>query len=213
MYYLELIQRFWEFNKLAKISPSEITLYFYILKTAFENKRYDFKISDSRIARELGMTRKTVKSAKEKLQAIGLIEFQAATGIPCYYRVLLNYSLDFKSDKIQELAMSTGENLLNSNADTISSEDKNRNNININIPSFEEIMEFVRTLDIYEQQLDSIIKEKYDNWIKNGWKNSLNRPISNWKSTLKSTLPYMRHQKDKGSISLKNVPKIERPHL
>lgn len=211
MYYFELIQRFWEFNKLAKISPSEISLYLYLLKTAFENNHYDFKISDSKIARELGVTRKTVKSTKEKLQNIGLIEFQANNGAPCYYRILLNYSLDFKSHKIQGISTSIEKNLLKAEVVKISSEDKNRDNININTPSFEEVMKYVQTLGNYEHQLDNIIKHKYDSWIKNGWKNSSDRPISDWKLALKNTLPYMKNSKGDGPVSIENVPKIKHP--
>ena len=44
MYYLELIQRFWDFNKTAKISPTEALLYFYLLKMGYENERYDFHV-------------------------------------------------------------------------------------------------------------------------------------------------------------------------
>ena len=45
MYYLELIQWFWDFNKTAKLVHRSI-LYFYLLKIGYENDRYDFKISD-----------------------------------------------------------------------------------------------------------------------------------------------------------------------
>ena len=54
MYYLELIQRFWDFNKTAKISPTEVLLYFYLLKMGYEKDRYDFKISDVELGKELG---------------------------------------------------------------------------------------------------------------------------------------------------------------
>ena len=84
MYYLELIQRFWDFNKTAKISPTEALLYFYLLKMGYENDRYDFKISDVELGRELGLTRKTIKSTKEKLKNLGLIQFQSKNGLPCH---------------------------------------------------------------------------------------------------------------------------------
>jgi hypothetical protein len=60
MYYLELIQRFWEFNKTTKVSPTEISLYFYLLKIGYNNDRYDFKISDVKLGKDLGLTRKTL---------------------------------------------------------------------------------------------------------------------------------------------------------
>lgn len=213
MYYLELIQRFWEFNKKAKISPSEISLYLYLLKTGYENDRYDFKISDSEIGRSLGLTAKTVKSTKEKLHTKGLIEFQSANGIPCYYRLLLNYSLDFISDKIQQRDTIFVEEFLQDKVEEISLKPDNFIQINTTLPSFDDVMEFVKTLETYDCSLDSSIKEKYNSWIKNGWKNSSNRPIRNWKVTLKSALPYMRDSQGKGSITIENVPNIKRPEL
>ena len=98
MYYLELIQRFWDFNKTAKISPTEISLYFYLLKMGYENDSYDFKISDIELGKELGLTRKTIKSTKEKLKSLGLIQFQSKNGVPCHYRLLLNYSIEIEPD-------------------------------------------------------------------------------------------------------------------
>ncbi|WBX96506.1 hypothetical protein [Chryseobacterium gambrini] len=86
MYYLELIQRFWDFNKIVKISPTEIALYLYLLKIGYEKDRYDFKISDVELARELGLTRVTIKASKDKLKNRGLIQFQTSNGLPCYYR-------------------------------------------------------------------------------------------------------------------------------
>ena len=84
MYYLELIQRFWDFNKTAKISSTEISLYFYLLKMGYENDSYDFKISDIELGKELGLTRKTIKSTKGKLKNLGLIQFQSKNGLPCH---------------------------------------------------------------------------------------------------------------------------------
>ena len=100
MYYLELIQRFWDFNKTAKISPTEALLYFYLLKMGYENDRYDFKISDIELGKELGLTRKTIKSTKEKLKNLGLVQFQSKNGLPCHYRLLLNYSFEIEYEKL-----------------------------------------------------------------------------------------------------------------
>ena len=98
MYYLELIQRFWDFNKKAKVSPTEVLLYFYLLKIGYENERYDFKISDVELGKELGLTRKTIKSTKEKLKNLGLIQFQSKNGLPCHYR-RNDYFICFESSR------------------------------------------------------------------------------------------------------------------
>ncbi|MFY1047498.1 hypothetical protein [Chryseobacterium sp. GP-SGM7] len=185
----------------------------YLLKTGYEHDRYDFKISDIEIGRALGLTAKTVKSTKEKLHTKGLIEFQSANGVPCYYRLLLNYRLDFISDKIQEQNTTTVEQFLKPTGEEISFKPANINEGNINIPSLYDVIEFVKTLENYESNLDSNITEKYSIWVKNGWKNSSNRPIGNWKATLKSALPYMKNSQEKSSTSIESIPNIKRPEL
>ncbi len=253
MYYLELIQRFWDFNKTAKISPTEISLYFYLLKIGYENVRYDFKISDIELGKELGLTRKTIKSTKEKLKSLGLIQFQSKNGVPCHYRLLLNYSFEIeyeKSIKNEECAivekdqnrevLEIFESILSAqnsveaikeieiNSDVKASsgttekqklewkqaqkqEQEQQNLKNNKIPSLNEFIEYAKSLEGYEPKLDLSISEKYESWKNNGWKNTSNRPISNWKSTLKSTLPYLINKSEKNSLSLQDIPNIKRP--
>ena len=245
MYYLELIQRFWDFNKKARVSPSEISLYFYLLKIGYENDRYDFKISDIELGKELGLTRKTIKSTKEKLKSIGLIQFQSKNGLPCHYRLLLNYSFEIeyeKSIKNEECAIVEKDqnrevleifdcilSAQNSvevikeieiNSDVKASSDSSQkqkieleqqNLKNSKIPSLNEFIEYAKSLEGYVPELELSINEKYEVWKNNGWKNTSNRPISNWKSTLKSTLPYLKNTSGENSLSLQDIPSIKRP--
>ena len=255
MYYLELIQRFWDFNKKAKVSPTEVLLYFYLLKIGYENERYDFKISDVELGKELGLTRKTIKSTKEKLKNLGLVQFQSKNGLPCHYRLLLNYSFEIEYEKSIRNEESTivekdqnrevleiFENILSAqnsveaikeieiNSDVKASsetfpqqkkeleqeqeqsqEQVLQNLKNSKIPSLDEFMRYAKSLEGYESELELSISEKYESWINNGWKNTSNRPISNWKSTLKSTLPYLINKSEKNSLSLQDIPNIKRP--
>ena len=252
MYYLELIQRFWDFNKTAKISPTEVLLYFYLLKMGYENDRYDFKISDVELGKELGLTRKTIRSTKEKLKKLGLIQFQPKNGLPRHYRLVLNYSFEIESEKIckteginakksqEPKILEIFENIFSAqstleiekeveiNKDVKSSseipkqqkqkleleqrqEQEQQNLKNSKIPSLDEFIEYAKSLEGYEAELDLNISEKYESWINNGWENTSNRPISNWKSTLKSTLPYLRNKSEENSLSLQNIPNIKRP--
>lgn len=213
MYYLELIQRFWLFNKTAKMSPTEVMLYLYLLKTGFENDRYDFKISDSVIASELGLTQKTVKSTKEKLKKSGVIQFQTAIGRPCSYRLLLNYSFDFEPDKKKKDKVLKKENFLDLKVLQVLHENGVPDAANSDIPSWKEFIGYAETLENYVQTLDSSIRIKYEGWIQNNWKNALGRSITNWKATLKSAIPYMRDGNTEKSISVDNIPDINRPEV
>ena len=247
MYYLELIERFWDFNKKAKVSPTEISLYFYLLKIGYENERYDFKISDVELGKELGLTRKTIKSTKEKLKNLGLVQFQSKNGFPCHYRLVLNYSFEIEYEKSIKNEESTivekdqnrefleiFESILSAqnsveaikeieiNSDVKASSESpekqkleqvqvQKNLKNSKIPSLDEFIEYAKSLEGYEPELELSISEKYESWKNNGWKNTSNRPISNWKSTLKSTLPYLKNTNGENSLSLQDIPNIKRP--
>ena len=245
MYYLELIQRFWDFNKKAKVSPTEISLYFYLLKIGYENERYDFKISDVELEKKLGLTRKTIKSTKEKLKSIGLIQFNTINGLPCHYRLVLNYSFEIEPEKsirneestivekdqnrevleilesilsaqnsvgaIKEIEINSDVKASSESSQKQKLELEQQNLKNSKIPSLDEFIEYAKSLEGYEAELDLNISKKYESWINNGWKNTSNRPISNWKSTLKSTLPYLRNKSEENSLSLQDIPKIKRP--
>lgn len=61
VYYLELIQRFWEFGPKARLSTTATVVYLYLLKQASDNNGYDVVISDVMLSETLGLTRKTLK--------------------------------------------------------------------------------------------------------------------------------------------------------
>ena len=73
MNYLELIYRFWDFNKKIQLGSTAIAMYLYLLQRSSENKCHGVTISDVALRKQLGLTRKTVKSTKEKLEKIGPI--------------------------------------------------------------------------------------------------------------------------------------------
>lgn len=211
MYYLELIQRFWDFNKVTKLSPTEISLYLYLLKIGYDKNRYDFKISDMELGKDLGISSVTVNSTKKKLKNFGLIQFQTKKGLPCCYRLSLDYSFDIKlkDEKTKEIAGT--ESFRTTTPLEINTIIEIKNSKNVIIPSLDELIEFAKALESYESQLDLAIKEKYESWVSNGWKNNSNRPISNWKLTLKSALPYMKNSNEVNPISLRDIPNIKHP--
>lgn len=234
MYYLELIERFWIFNQKVKPGSTAISFYLYLLKTAKDSDDYNFKISDVVLSRELGLTRKTVKTTKEKLRNFGLIQFQTKNGISGSYRLILNYSLErVESEKIEDAEVkeqrpsfqkTNDEEILphidviiksfSDNSDEINVEPKPQpSNENPDIPEFTEFLAYAQTLSAYKSELDMPVKEKYHSWKNNGWKNSSERPITNWRSSLKSTLPFLKVvAQDDMQLSLKTIPDIKRPN-
>lgn len=233
MYYLELIHRFWGFNQKASVGSTGISMYLYMLKIAYDNEQYDFQISDVAISKELGLTRKTVKSTKEKLKSLGLIQFRTKNGLPCSYRLILDYPLTvsepknvkkeelWKEEFIQkeeELVFPSPtvppiQNLSENTDQKVEAQSSREKSNNKNTPSWEEFIEFAQALEIYESQLDFEIQTKYESWKNNGWKNHADRPITNWKSALKSALLYMKNIADRSEFSIETIPNIRHPKL
>jgi len=215
MYYLEMIQRFWSFNESRSIGSTAISMYLYLLKTGYTQDRYDFKISDVVIAKELGLTRKTVKSAKQKLEIFGLIIYKTQNGLPCYYRLVLDYPFQLTDPLIEmiiEIEEATND-FLETAEQFQAAQELTEMKVAGNIPTINEFLDYAVTLESYDLTLDPIITEKYKSWINDKWQNSAGRPITNWRSLLKSIMPYMKFSNDMHLSSAEDIPKIERPDL
>jgi hypothetical protein len=210
MYYLELIQRFWEFNQQRSIGSTAISVYLFLLKTGHDNDRYDFELSDATICKQLGLTRKTIISTKEKLRQSGLIGFTLRSGRSCSYRIILNYPMqlnEYEVTAVQELS----EDIMPEPGKQESSQRSYQGQDVRSIPSIEEFLDYAGSLKTYSSKLEVPVKEKYYNWINNGWQNISGRSISNWKSLLKSLLPYMDLEEGGLQSALQKTPIIRRP--
>lgn len=226
VYYLELIQKFWSFNQKARLNTTAVAMYLYLLKLANDNGGYEFSITDSTVADALSLTRKTVKPTKEKLRALGLLQFENKRGHPCSYRLLLDYAIPVSESVIIENTTSNSkpiEAMVDHNVIRLSDNDIGdiaAQNIeeplvyfsSASYPSWEEFLQYARTLEAYNAILDSEIRNKYCSWVENDWKNAAGRPITNWRSSLKSTLPFMKTQvANTTPLSMESISKIKRP--
>lgn len=69
-----------------------------------------------------------------------------------------------------------------------------------NIPTWNDFYLYAKEKEPNINQ--SALKNKYDAWIENDWKNGIDRPIKNWKSSLLQTLIHL--PKDKSNSNLLN---------
>ncbi|MFC6269471.1 hypothetical protein [Frigoriflavimonas asaccharolytica] len=225
MEYLELTNRIWGFNENKSLGLSAISVYFYLLKIGSEAGYTKFTVSDSKISRELKMTRKTVKVCKEKLCKFGIISYHSRNGIPSDFELNSDYPLIFndvlEKPEVQSeiLEFKKAQKKVEPKVVEVNSIKKRTQQIsssveiNNSIPSIEEFLEYAQSLEMYDPQLHSEIQLKYKNWRSNSWKNSANRPITDWKSTLKSVLPYLKNSTQNNSLSVKTIPRITPPKL
>ena len=60
----------------------------------------------------------------------------------------------------------------------------------VNIPDFSEFLKYALEKKPKVSQQD--LKLKYDSWVTNDWKNGNDKKISNWRSALLNTLPFIK---------------------
>ncbi|MCT3915215.1 hypothetical protein HZQ32_03640 [Elizabethkingia anophelis] len=225
---MELIQKFWEFVPKRRLSTTAMALYLYLLKLANDNNGYDITVSDVVIGRVLTLTRKTIKSNKENLRDLGLIQYESKKGFSCSYRIILNYPLQIpfelergkvKLKKVfQPLVRVNTEDsqlcdvpILNTFETIVQKNKILQYSKAFNIPTLEEFIEHACMLSGYDKSLDSAIEEKYNLWTNSDWRNNMGKPIRNWKSSLKNILPYMKSNTDIELFSVETIPNIKHP--
>ena len=79
-------------------------------------------------------------------------------------------------------------NICNSYVPHMENENINVISIKNKVPSVEEFIEYANLSADYKYSLAA----KYEQWVADGWKDGNGKKIKNWKTKLKSTIPYLR---------------------
>ena len=217
----KLVQRFWNHSGFGALGTSSVSMYFYLLWQLKNNQLKEFSVADTQISRDLGISRNTVRICREKLKRVGLLYFEIPRGGSVQYNFEKTYdskncvskSEDLQKDKIilkkQKINKLVKTELANSEITPTITEIQKLNS-EISSPSFDEFLSFAKTLEFYQENMQNALEEKYRNWLENGWKNALGKPITNWKLSVKNLIPYLQNAPS-NSISLQKVPNITRP--
>ena len=79
-------------------------------------------------------------------------------------------------------------------------ENRNRNrNKDINKkekPTFKEVLNYCKTISVYNSNLDYHLEGKYNEWVEQGWKDGYGKPIKNWKTKFRNIIPYLKPMKE-----------------
>jgi hypothetical protein len=235
----ELTENFWKYNRKEPLGAVAVALYLFLIEIWKKNKENDFRLSDTEICERLKISRPTIIALRQKLVTAGMIQYQPKNGVPGHYKIHLEYSPTFsvfakpetkkagstiksiqkiisKKKKITEKSSQKIEVPKNEN---LSSDDLTEKLFTIpislpsNIPSLEEFTQYAKLLDNYVPEMDHLIKEKYDSWIGNGWKNGYDKPITNWKSSLKNIMPFLQSELQSSNATSEKIalPTIKRP--
>lgn len=217
----KLVQRFWNHCDFGALGTSSVSMYFYLLWQLKNNHTKEFSVADTQISKDLGISRNTVRICREKLKREGLLHFQIPKGGSVQY--------DFENSKESKKSETKSEDLQKEKltpkkakqikltetkppksevahpiAETLKLDSE------IIVPTFYEFLSYLKTLDFYQENMQNALEEKYRNWLENGWKNALGKPVTNWKHSVKNLIPYLQNAPS-NSISLQKIPNITRP--
>ena len=218
-YNLELSERIWKFNESRALGLSTLSVYFFLLKISVERESLKFTISDTQISMQLKMTRKTVKVCKENLRRFGIISYRSISGIAAeitlisdYPLILDNQHFDDDLNKKRKAKKQNEEVLVQSKIlkTPVSEIDDISTKKIMDFPTLEEFIEYAESIETYDDNLLLEVKDKHQTWINNGWKNNFDRPITNWKSALKNSLPYLYNSALKNKKTIETIPTIRR---
>lgn len=218
-YNLELSERIWKFNESRALGLSTLSIYFFLLKISVEIDSLKFTISDTEVSKQLKMTRKTVKVCKEKLRRFGIISYRSISGVPAeitlisdYLLILDNQHFDDDLIKKRKAKKQNEEVLVQSKIlkTSVSKIDDILTKKIMDFPTLEEFIEYAKSIETFDDKLLLEIENKHQTWINNGWKNNFDRPITNWKSALKNSLPYLSNNAIKNKKSIETIPIIKR---
>lgn len=204
-----------------------------------KNEQNYFSLSDTEICARLKITRPTIITLRQKLVTLGMIQYLSKNGLPGHYKILSEYSptlsaftkLETQNEgstakrsqktiqkkkknaekSIQKIETSQNQNLTPN--DPAEKPITIPTSLSRNIPSLEEFTQYAKTLANYAPESNVLIKEKYDSWLRNGWKNGYDKPITNWKSSIKNTMPFLQSELQSRNATSEKIalPTIKRP--
>lgn len=219
MKYGDALLKFWNINKQENLGSSAAGFYSYLVHRWFDNKCEGFSISDAELRKELSLSLNTIRIIRQKLEAFKLIQYEAKIGAAGSYNlpnenIIKKRSAERKKSVLKLTKKTAEKKIKKVEVNSVSKETasvRNTEFINIDAPDYDEFLRFARTLKNYVPEADLGIKEQYDSWAENGWKNTYNnKPITDWKEVLTNNLPFLIEGKLNEEIRLPRIinPKI-----
>lgn len=226
MLHTELYQKFFLFNKNQPLEPTMYVLYMTLLEKWIENNCESFELSTAEILKEVNMSRATINRTKPQLKELGLIDYSSENGGSTKYTISeINIEIEVPQIKTEvpqvpqmeiPVIVQPLENVEKQEViipeipkEVKPSKKDLSNKKTADIPTFEEILTFAKTLSTYDDDMEIHLQTKYDSWVENGWKNGFDKPITNWKSTVRNSIPYLK--RNQNSIPNLVLPTIQRP--
>ncbi|AZI20624.1 hypothetical protein [Chryseobacterium taklimakanense] len=208
--YKKLSSKLWKIQRGSPLGATTIAVYFYIISQLKKQNKSEISLSDTEISKAIGINRNTVRVCREKLKSSGLLTFKMTRNQPPVYSF---YEANLPEESPIDKNNSEVNKLLDINSETPVIPDKTLTNIQSEneFPSLETFLEFAKSLESLDEEMELAVAERYNSLNANGWKNAFGKPIINWQQTLKNSLPYLR--KDVNQLKLRNIPEITHPPI
>ena len=202
-----LFEKIFELNSKNRIGANTIVVFTFILYKC-EDLQKEIVLSDYHMARELGLSRQTIITAKNKLKLLGILDYSRNRGFPNRF-ILKGIELQKTASKNAEIKEISIEVTVQNSEPNI-----DENNSFSKYPNLKQFMDFAKTLDGYSEKLDDALIKKFHQWEKADWKNGIGRPIFDWQIVLKNNLIMLELSSlSKEEISPYKIPNIKRPKL
>lgn len=167
-------EEFWIINENAPLGANAIALYFFLLHHWEKNKHHEFSISEYEISKKLKISRPTISMARKVLVAVNLISCTAIKGHPTLFSIKNSIDL-LKQNNVEFSKIEISEP-------------------NRSYPTFEEFMEYAKTLVGYSDSHVDVIRKQYEKYGNNNWKGKLGEEID-WRKSFKMQFPFLLYQK------------------
>jgi len=191
MKYIDLINNFWKFYDVNKerLNTSDVTLYFVILRYCNKLSWINpFEINPFLMAEINPLSTNTYYKSLDKLNNLKLIKWNKGKQNVSNAKItILNFKTSVNNSIDNSIKFSINNSIGNNNK-TIRQLDNNTN-----IPTFLKFSEYVKNKSIEYNLVynESSLKQKYDSWIVNDWKDGNNNKIKNWKSKILNTMKFI----------------------
>ena len=191
---LNLFEKIFDLNSKNKIGANTIAVFTFILYQC-EDLQKEVVLSDYQIARELGLSRQTIITAKNKLKLLGVLDYSRNRGFPNRF-ILKGIELQKTASKNAEIKEISIEEPVQNSEPNI-----DENHSFSKYPNLKQFMDFAKTLENYSEKLDDALIEKFHQWEEADWKNGIGRPILDWQIVLKNNLKML----EQSSLSNKQI--------
>lgn len=149
-------------------------------------------MSRQNMGNELGLSKRTIIRLIEEMELAGFLEKDKATK---HLRTTQKWDLVYVYDNVAPMVPKShqgGDKELPQGGDKMLPNNNKIDNNKINIPVWDDFLLYAKTLSIYKEAMEFQLQAKFDSWVENKWRDGNNKPIKNWKTKLRSALPYFK---------------------